>query len=102
MFSLTFKNPRQGVAVGGDFLAPDNGVDASGFTHDGGRTWTTLSEDGFDSVECTPDGLGLRLGRTGGSAAPLSDTRRRGLCVCSSAIPATWPLMVVGEDPIRC
>ncbi|CAN5122269.1 oxidoreductase [soil metagenome] len=111
VFSLTFKNPRQGVAVGGDFLAPDNGVDASGFTddggttwtsggdlggyrsgadylhgtrrtviavgpsgsdisYDGGRTWTTFSEDGFDSVECTPDGACWASG-SGGRVARL-------------------------------
>ena len=40
MFSLAFRNPREGVMVGGDFTAPDNGVDASGFTRDGGATWT--------------------------------------------------------------
>jgi photosystem II stability/assembly factor-like uncharacterized protein len=40
VFSLAFRNPREGVMVGGDFTAPDNGVDASGFTRDGGRTWT--------------------------------------------------------------
>ena len=39
MFSLAFRNAREGVMVGGDFLAPENGVDASGFTRDGGRTW---------------------------------------------------------------
>jgi photosystem II stability/assembly factor-like uncharacterized protein len=39
VFSLAFRNPREGVMVGGDFTAPDNGVDASGFTRDGGRTW---------------------------------------------------------------
>ena len=39
VFSLAFRNDREGVMVGGDFLAPDNGVDASGFTRDGGRTW---------------------------------------------------------------
>ena len=38
VFSLSFRNPRQGVAVGGDFEAPDNGVDASGYTRDG-ETW---------------------------------------------------------------
>jgi hypothetical protein len=39
VFSLAFRNPRQGVAVGGDFEAEDNGVDASGLTRDGDR-WT--------------------------------------------------------------
>ncbi len=28
------------MIVGGDFEAPDNGVDASGFSRDGGRSWT--------------------------------------------------------------
>jgi photosystem II stability/assembly factor-like uncharacterized protein len=40
VFSLAFRNPREGAMVGGDFTAPENGADASGFTHDGGRTWT--------------------------------------------------------------
>jgi photosystem II stability/assembly factor-like uncharacterized protein len=40
VFSLAFRNPRKGVMVGGDFLAPENGVDASGFTSRGGRSWT--------------------------------------------------------------
>ena len=39
VFSLDFRNPRQGIAVGGDFLAPDNGVDASAFSRDGGANW---------------------------------------------------------------
>jgi photosystem II stability/assembly factor-like uncharacterized protein len=39
VFSFAFRNPWQGAMVGGDFTAPTNGVDASGFTHDGGRTW---------------------------------------------------------------
>jgi photosystem II stability/assembly factor-like uncharacterized protein len=39
VFSLAFRNPREGAMVGGDFTAPENGVDASGFTHDGGATW---------------------------------------------------------------
>ena len=38
VFSLAFRNPRDGVIVGGDVLAPENGQDASGFTRDGGRT----------------------------------------------------------------
>jgi photosystem II stability/assembly factor-like uncharacterized protein len=39
VFSLAFRTPRDGVMVGGDFTAPDNGADASGFTRDGGATW---------------------------------------------------------------
>ena len=35
VFSLAFKDPQHGVMVGGDFLAPENGEDASGFTRDG-------------------------------------------------------------------
>jgi hypothetical protein len=35
VFSLAFRKAREGVMVGGDFTAPDNGVDASGFTRDG-------------------------------------------------------------------
>jgi photosystem II stability/assembly factor-like uncharacterized protein len=40
VFSLAFRNPREGVMVGGDFTAPANGVHASGFTRDGGASWT--------------------------------------------------------------
>lgn len=35
VFSLAFKEPGLGVIVGGDFEAPDNGVDASGWTRNG-------------------------------------------------------------------
>jgi photosystem II stability/assembly factor-like uncharacterized protein len=50
VFGLAFKSPRHGVAVGGDFAAPDDGTDASAFTRDG-RMWrsggdlTHLGED---------------------------------------------------------
>lgn len=40
VFSLAFSNPRVGLAVGGDFLAPTNGIDASSRTRDGGASWT--------------------------------------------------------------
>jgi photosystem II stability/assembly factor-like uncharacterized protein len=39
VFSLAFRNPRDGVMVGGDFSAPTNGARASGFSHDGGASW---------------------------------------------------------------
>jgi photosystem II stability/assembly factor-like uncharacterized protein len=38
VFSLAFRNPHEGLMVGGDFTAPENGEDASGFTRDG-DTW---------------------------------------------------------------
>jgi photosystem II stability/assembly factor-like uncharacterized protein len=39
VFSLAFRNPRDGAMVGGDFNAPTNGIRASGFTRDGGASW---------------------------------------------------------------
>jgi hypothetical protein len=50
VFGLTFRTSKQGVAVGGDFNAPADGVDAVATTHDG-TTWrnagdlTHLAED---------------------------------------------------------
>jgi photosystem II stability/assembly factor-like uncharacterized protein len=40
VFSLAFRNAREGVMVGGDFNAPANGAKASGFSRDGGATWS--------------------------------------------------------------
>jgi len=42
IFSLAFRDPRHGVAVGGDFLNPDVAVDAAAVTSDGGRTWSLV------------------------------------------------------------
>ncbi|HEX6149226.1 oxidoreductase [Nocardioides sp.] len=39
VFALAFRTPRHGVAVGGDFAAPDDGTDASAYTRTG-RAWT--------------------------------------------------------------
>jgi photosystem II stability/assembly factor-like uncharacterized protein len=38
VFTLDFRDTRNGIATGGDFEVPDNGEDASGFTRDG-DTW---------------------------------------------------------------
>ena len=43
VFATAFRDPHTGVAVGGDFLNPTNGVDALGISRDGGRTWTKPS-----------------------------------------------------------
>jgi photosystem II stability/assembly factor-like uncharacterized protein len=39
IYSLAFRNARQGVAVGGDFAAPTVAPDAAATSRDGGRTW---------------------------------------------------------------
>jgi photosystem II stability/assembly factor-like uncharacterized protein len=39
VFSLAFRDPRDGVMVGGDFNAPTDGVRASGRSRDGGASW---------------------------------------------------------------
>ncbi len=43
VFALAFRTPRQGVAVGGDFSAPADGVDAVAVTRDG-RSWRNAGD----------------------------------------------------------
>ena len=111
VFSLAFRTPRQGLAVGGNLGSPTVGTDmaaatrdgvtwqpagdlggyrsavewvltaphtalavgptGSDITRDGGRTWTTFSSTGFDSVQCTPDG-GCWASGSGGRVARLT------------------------------
>jgi photosystem II stability/assembly factor-like uncharacterized protein len=39
IYSLAFRDPWHGIAVGGDFAAPTAAPDAAATTRDGGRTW---------------------------------------------------------------
>jgi photosystem II stability/assembly factor-like uncharacterized protein len=39
IFALAFRDPRHGLAAGGDFLAPTASPDAHALTDDGGVTW---------------------------------------------------------------
>jgi photosystem II stability/assembly factor-like uncharacterized protein len=39
IFSLAFRDPRHGFAIGGDFTATGQAVDALAVTNDGGATW---------------------------------------------------------------
>ena len=41
IYSLAFKDPWHGIAVGGDFATPDTAPDGSATSRDGGRTWVT-------------------------------------------------------------
>jgi photosystem II stability/assembly factor-like uncharacterized protein len=40
IFSLAFRDEKHGVAVGGDFLEPDQSRATAAVTNDGGKTWT--------------------------------------------------------------
>lgn len=39
VFALAFRDSRNGIAIGGDFADPPNGIDALALTSDGGQTW---------------------------------------------------------------
>jgi photosystem II stability/assembly factor-like uncharacterized protein len=39
VFSLAFSDGRHGVAVGGDYIKPDDGAGSIAITEDGGKTW---------------------------------------------------------------
>jgi photosystem II stability/assembly factor-like uncharacterized protein len=40
VFAVDFRDPKRGIAVGGDFLAPTNGGHALALSRDGGTSWT--------------------------------------------------------------
>jgi photosystem II stability/assembly factor-like uncharacterized protein len=73
-FGLAFRTPRQGLAVGGDYTAPENGVKASAYTQDGGRTWTSGGDLG-----------GYRSG-----VAWVSGARRTAIAVGTSGSDVTY------------
>lgn len=45
IFSLAFRGPLFGVAVGGDFEKPTEAVKAASITNDGGRSWQLVPAD---------------------------------------------------------
>ncbi|MDN5851394.1 MAG: oxidoreductase [Actinomycetia bacterium] len=81
VFGLAFRTPWQGVAVGGDFAEPADGVDASAYTRHG-RTWTSggdLAHLGEDAswVSVLPRTLVVvgESGDTAGSSISLDGGR---------------------------
>jgi photosystem II stability/assembly factor-like uncharacterized protein len=48
IFSVTFWNARQGVAVGGDYTKEREAKDNVAVTSDGGRTWSLIKGEGPD------------------------------------------------------
>ncbi len=44
IFSLAFRSPREGFAIGGDFLDPTRAGDLLALTHDAGATWEGVND----------------------------------------------------------
>lgn len=44
IFSLAFRDPRHGIAIGGDYLEPDSAPHALARTRDGGRSWPLVDD----------------------------------------------------------
>ncbi len=44
VFSLAFRDPMHGIAVGGDFRKPDDATGNAAFTSDGGAHWSAASK----------------------------------------------------------
>ena len=69
IYSLAFRDPRHGIAVGGDYAVPASAPDGSATSRDGGRTWTTSAvvpgeyRSGVDWVGAGP--VALTVGPTG-------------------------------------
>jgi photosystem II stability/assembly factor-like uncharacterized protein len=76
IFSLAFWNPRDGVAVGGNYEQVDERTGTAAFTRDGGRTWTASAElpGGYRSgVAVLPGGARPRLVTVGTNGVDVSD-----------------------------
>jgi photosystem II stability/assembly factor-like uncharacterized protein len=52
VFSLAFRSPQQGVAVGGDYTKPNDSTGTAAWSADGGKTWTAAAKSphGFRSA----------------------------------------------------
>jgi photosystem II stability/assembly factor-like uncharacterized protein len=51
IFSIAFRDPQNGMTVGGDYRKEGEALDNAAVTHDGGLTWTKISGlSGFRSV----------------------------------------------------
>ncbi|MTI31430.1 WD40/YVTN/BNR-like repeat-containing protein, partial [Xanthovirga aplysinae] len=42
IYSIAFKNPKLGIAVGGSFAYPDSALNNAGITYDGGKSWELI------------------------------------------------------------
>jgi photosystem II stability/assembly factor-like uncharacterized protein len=76
IFSVAFRDPRHGVAVGGNYSKERDATDNAVYTADGGGTWTLAREhglSGFRSVVAYVPGTTSSLIAIGPSGADRSD-----------------------------
>lgn len=103
VFGLAFKNPRQGVAVGGDFAAAADGVDASATTRDG-KSWRaeasspTSVRTRHTSAVCLSSSA--RADRSAAAACPRTAGGRGSSSARSGSTRSTAPTTVPAGPPV--
>jgi photosystem II stability/assembly factor-like uncharacterized protein len=78
IYSLSFKGPRVGIAVGGDYEKPDEAAGTAAWTADGGRHWTAAAQPphGYRSAVAWDDGSKTWIAAgTNGSDTSADDGR---------------------------
>ncbi|MEO6323678.1 MAG: oxidoreductase [Thermoanaerobaculia bacterium] len=70
IFSIAFRDPKHGVAVGGDYKKESEAVENAAYTADGGTTWTRVVERGLAGFRS----VAAWLPRSAGSLVALGPT----------------------------
>jgi photosystem II stability/assembly factor-like uncharacterized protein len=69
IFALSFRDPVHGLAVGGDFLSPDDSPNMLAVTSDGGSTWSPITDGAPNEYRSGAawlnDGVAVAVGPTG-------------------------------------
>ena len=66
IFSIAFSDALHGVAVGGDYMKPDESAGTIAITADGGKTWNAGALPGYRSaVKYYPSGIWIATGTSG-------------------------------------
>ena len=94
IFSVSFRDARRGVVVGGDFATPTGNVDNAAWTEDGGATWTksTANPSGYRSGSAWVSGTSRTVLAVGPSGSDVSSDGGR-----------TWATFDTGSfDSVEC
>ena len=69
IFSLAFSDAMHGVAVGGDYMKPDESAGTIAITSDAGKTWTAAANSGLpgyrSAVSCRDTNICIATGTSG-------------------------------------